>query len=179
VHAGDLELERPEGLALGQQDRGAAELVEGEIAGREVRLGGEAVGDDAALDLGDDALQVGVVEAQDDRAIERDLVGKVDERLLEVVDAPVLVEVLPCDPATATPYFILMSSASISARGMTGMRPVRALRTSTLSSRTAEEMTTTSASLRFSARWPMATSAPRRTSRRVASFSWMSEPETL
>ncbi len=90
-----------------------------------------------------------------------------------------VVVVLPCEPATATPYFIRMSSASISARGMTGMRPARALRTSTLSSRTAEEVTTTSALLRFSARWPMATWAPRRTSRRVASFSWMSEPETL
>jgi len=90
-----------------------------------------------------------------------------------------VVVVLPCDPATAMPYFMRISSASISARGMTGMRLVLAFSTSTLSSRTAEEMTTTSASLRFSARWPMATTAPRRASRRVASFSWMSEPETL
>ena len=90
-----------------------------------------------------------------------------------------VVVVLPCEPATAMPYFIRISSASISARGMTGMRLSRAFSTSTLSSRTADEMTTTSAFLRFSARWPMAISAPRRSSRRVASFSWRSEPETL
>ncbi len=90
-----------------------------------------------------------------------------------------VVVVLPCEPATATPYFMRMSSASISARGMTGMRLSRAFITSTLSSRTADEMTTTSALLRFSARWPMAISAPRRSRRRVASFSARSEPETL
>ncbi len=90
-----------------------------------------------------------------------------------------VVVVLPCEPATATPYFMRMSSASISARGMTGMWPARALATSTLASRTAEEMTTTSAFWRFSARWPMAITAPSLASRRVASFSWRSDPETL
>ncbi len=85
---------------------------------------------------------------------------------------------MPWEPATAMPYFIRMSSASISARGMTGILAARAFRTSMLSSWTAEEMTTTSASLRFSSLWPMAIRAPRPARRWVASFSWMSEPET-
>ncbi len=89
-----------------------------------------------------------------------------------------VVVVLPWEPATAMPYFMRMSSASISARGMTGMSRALARWTSTLSARTAEEMTTTSAALTFSALWPMEMSAPRRASLCVASFSWRSEPET-
>ncbi len=41
-----------------------------------------------------------------------------------------VVVVLPCVPATAMPYFMRISSASISARGMTGMRSARARTTS-------------------------------------------------
>ena len=37
-----------------------------------------------------------------------------------------VVVVLPCEPATAMPYFMRISSASISARGMTGMPRARA-----------------------------------------------------
>ena len=56
-----------------------------------------------------------------------------------------VVDVLPWEPATATPYFIRISSASISARGITGIRRRRASTTSGLSSPTADEITTTSA----------------------------------
>ncbi len=37
-----------------------------------------------------------------------------------------VVVVLPCEPAIATPYFTRISSASISARGMTGVPSSRA-----------------------------------------------------
>src|SRR5665647_1649840 len=97
VNPRHLELQRPQILPPGVKDRRAAELVEGEIAGGQVGLGREAIGDDPPLDLRDDALEIGIVEAEDDRAIERDLVGEVDEGRLEVVDALVLVEVLLVD----------------------------------------------------------------------------------
>ena len=59
-----------------------------------------------------------------------------------------VVVVLPCEPATAMPYFMRISSASISARGITGMPRSRAETTSGLSGCTALEITTTSVSSR-------------------------------
>ena len=57
-----------------------------------------------------------------------------------------VVEVLPWLPATAMPYFFSrISSASISARWMTGMCCSRAATTSGLSAAMAVEVTTTSA----------------------------------
>ena len=50
--------------------------------------------------------------------------------------------------------FIFNSSASISARGMTGMFLSRAATTSGLSGRTAVEVTTTSAGPMLAAAWP-------------------------
>ena len=54
-----------------------------------------------------------------------------------------VVVVLPCVPATAMLYFRRASSASISARRMTGILRRSASRISGLSSRTAEDVTTT------------------------------------
>jgi len=62
-----------------------------------------------------------------------------------------VVVVLPWEPAMATPYLSRMSSASISARGMTGTLRARASSTSGLSRLTAEEVTTTSASRTWAA----------------------------
>ena len=56
-----------------------------------------------------------------------------------------VVVVLPCVPAMAMPWRRRMSSASISARGTTGMRRARAAPTSGLSGLTAVETTTASA----------------------------------
>ena len=56
-----------------------------------------------------------------------------------------VVVVLPWVPAIAMPCFKRISSASISARGTTGMRFARAAATSGLSGRTAVDVTTTSA----------------------------------
>ena len=61
----------------------------------------------------------------------------------------VVVVVLPCVPAIATPCLRRISSASISARGTTGMRCSRAAITSGLSERTAVDVTTASAPVMF------------------------------
>ena len=83
-----------------------------------------------------------------------------------------VVVVFPWLPATATPYFMRMSSASISARGITGICRSLAAITSGLENFTAVEITTTErASARLAASWPIWTSAPNDRSRRVASFS--------
>ena len=89
-----------------------------------------------------------------------------------------VVVVLPWLPAIATPYLRRISSASISARGITGIPRRRASTTSGLSLRTAVEVTTTWASLAFSAAWPSAMRAPRATSRSVTDERLRSEPLT-
>jgi len=65
-----------------------------------------------------------------------------------------VVVVLPWVPATAIPCFRRMSSASIRARGTTGMRLDCAVTTSTLSAFTAEDTTTASAKAMLSACGP-------------------------
>ncbi len=65
-----------------------------------------------------------------------------------------VVVVLPWVPATAMPWRKRISSASMMARGTTGIVRLRASITSGLLSLTAEEMTTTSAFSRFSRAWP-------------------------
>ncbi len=90
-----------------------------------------------------------------------------------------VVVVLPWLPAMATPYLRRISSASISARGMTGVLRALATTTSGLSRFTAEEMTTTSQAPTFSARCgPVTTLAPRPSRRRVVSESFRSLPLT-
>ena len=88
-----------------------------------------------------------------------------------------VVVVLPCVPATAMPYLRRINSASISARGMTGIIRSRARTTSGLANFTAEEMTTTSVSgSTCSGRWPYTTCAPLRARRSVVSDSATSDP---
>ncbi len=89
-----------------------------------------------------------------------------------------VVVVLPCEPATAMPYLRRMSSASISARRMTGIFWARAKRTSGLSALTAEEMTTTSTPSMLAASWPSMMRAPSDSSRRVTSLARRSLPDT-
>ncbi len=84
--------------------------------------------------------------------------------------------VLPWVPAIAMPCLSFISSASISARGTTGMRRARAAVTSGLSPRTAVEVTMQSAVATLAASWPRTTVAPSSTSRRVAALSAVSEP---
>ena len=104
-------------------------------------------------------------------------VGSSPARCSTVATGEVVV-VLPCEPAIAMPYFRRISSASISARGITGIWRARAATTSGLSDCTADETTTTSASPRFSAACPTCTRAPSSVRRRVVSDSVRSEPVT-
>jgi len=65
-----------------------------------------------------------------------------------------VVVVLPCVPATAMPCLKRMSSASMTARGITGTLRARAAMISGLASLMALDTTTTSASLKYSEAWP-------------------------
>ena len=60
------------------------------------------------------------------------MVGSSPPRAITVAISDVVV-VLPCDPPTAMPYFIRISSASISAREMTGIPAAAAAAISGLS----------------------------------------------
>ena len=98
---------------------------------------------------------------------------------LRIVATMEVVVVLPWLPAIATPYFRRINSASISALGMTGICRRLASRISTLSERTADETTTTSAFSTFSAAWPMKVLPPSFSNLSVRGPSFRSEPETL
>ena len=89
-----------------------------------------------------------------------------------------VVVVLPWVPAMATPYFMRISSPSISARGMTGIFCSSAARISGLSSRMAVLRTTTSAPAMCagSCLREMRPPSPRR--REVAALSFASLPVT-
>ena len=90
-----------------------------------------------------------------------------------------VVVVLPCVPAIAMPCLKRMSSASIIARGTTGMCASRARTTSGLSAFTAVEVTTASADSTFCAAWPMTILIPIWRRRRTAGFSERSDPDTV
>ena len=90
-----------------------------------------------------------------------------------------VVVVLPWVPATATDHLRRISSPSISARRTTGMRRARAALTSGLSGLIAEDTTTTSASPRFSSRWPIVMGMPMARRRRTLALSAKSLPCTL
>ena len=87
--------------------------------------------------------------------------------------------VLPWVPATAIPRLKRISSASISARGTTGMRCARASISSGLSGLIALETTTQSAWSTLAAAWPWWMATPSEASRRVTALSALSEPLTL
>ncbi len=89
-----------------------------------------------------------------------------------------VVVVLPWAPAMAMPCLKRISSASMSARGTTGILCVRAATTSGLSDCTAVEVTTASAPSMFAAAWPTWVAMPRPASRRSVALSDRSEPET-
>ena len=89
-----------------------------------------------------------------------------------------VVVVLPWVPAIAMPCFRRISSASISARGTTGMRLARAAATSGLSPFTAVDTTTASAPSMLPLSCLTMIFAPRLARRRVAAFSARSEPLT-
>ena len=77
----------------------------------------------------------------------------------------------------AMPRLRRISSASIKARGTTGMRLSRASITSGLSALTAVEVTTASTLAKLLAAWPTKVRMPRLASRRRVALSARSEPE--
>jgi len=87
-----------------------------------------------------------------------------------------VVVVLPCAPATAMLKRKRISSASISARGITGIWRRIASSTSGFVAFTADEITTTSASPTALASWPRVTPIPRSASRSVIGEPFSSEP---
>ena len=89
-----------------------------------------------------------------------------------------VVVVLPWAPATAMPNWKRISSHSIAARGITGMRAARAAASSGLSAGTAEDATVTSLPAAAAARWPRPMRAPSSRSRRVCALSCRSLPVT-
>src|SRR5574343_923904 len=90
-----------------------------------------------------------------------------------------VVVVLPCVPAMAMPLFRRISSASIWARGTTGILRSRAATTSGLSALTAVDTTSASAPAMFSAAWPIMTLTPSPSRRRVVALAAISEPVTV
>ena len=89
-----------------------------------------------------------------------------------------VVVVLPWVPAIAMPLRMRISSASITARGTTGISRAWAATTSGLSALTAVEVTMASAPSMKAASCPLQTFAPSAARRRVAAFSPRSLPET-
>ena len=100
---------------------------------------------------------------------------EVPDRICATIE---VVLVLPWEPAMAMPYLIRISSASISARGITGICRRRDSATSGLSGWIADEVTTTSQSPTFSGRWPRVTWPPSFTRRCTVVPASRSEPVT-
>ncbi len=88
-----------------------------------------------------------------------------------------VVVVLPCVPETQTAFlYSRMMTPHACARSKTGMPAARAAAISGLSLWTAAVRMMQSAPAMFSARWPMATGMPLRTSSSVETDEFMSEP---
>ncbi len=68
-----------------------------DVLGAQRRLTAGAVGADRAVNAAQDGPHVLVVQAQDGRAEERDRVGELDERVLDVLEVAVDVEVVGLD----------------------------------------------------------------------------------
>src|SRR6516165_7403128 len=126
------------------------------VADEEIGAITRAVSDNATAYGRQHAAQIFVVIAGNHHAVERNVVEEIDEGSLDVGHIAVAIHML----ATAMPYFRRISSASISARGITGMWLAWAAATSGLSRAIAELMTTTSAPAIFSARCPSLVTAP-------------------
>ena len=90
-----------------------------------------------------------------------------------------VVVVLPCVPAMAMPLRKRISSASMSARGITGTRTARAASTSGLSGLMAVEATSTSAPWIWVAACPSKVRMPSALSRCVVALLAKSEPVTV
>jgi hypothetical protein len=75
----------------------AGKSVEGQFGGFHVGLGGGSIGDDAAPDVGQNALHVGVVQADDRGAVKRHLVDEFDEGGADGFDGRIVIDVFAID----------------------------------------------------------------------------------
>src|ERR1700675_3596367 len=89
--------EAAERFALKSQLEFADQAFEFYIADHQIGLAGRAVGDDGALDVRHDGLHVDFVETEYGRAVKWHAIHKLDERVLNVFERSVLIEVLAID----------------------------------------------------------------------------------
>src|SRR5258708_31533874 len=93
VHARRVrKLEQAEIFALISQPELAAQTLQLHVADHQISLARSSVGNDGALHVGNDGLQVGLSDAQDRRAVKRHAIHKLDEGVLNVSERGVLVE---------------------------------------------------------------------------------------
>src|SRR5580692_82065 len=91
------EAEQAEVLASERQAELAIEAFQLYVADDQVRLARSAIRDDGALHVWKNSLHVWFVETQNRGAVEGDAVHKLNERVLNVRERAVLVEVLAVD----------------------------------------------------------------------------------
>ena len=98
VNAGRMkEVEEAEVFAFVGEAEFAAEALVLDIADDQVGLGGDAISNDGAFDVGDDGLDVGLVDAQDGGAVERYAIDELREGVLDVFEGVILIEMLAVD----------------------------------------------------------------------------------
>ena len=91
------QLEQAEVVASIGEAELAAQAFQFHVADHQVGLRGDAVGDDRALDVGNDGLDVGLVQAKDGGAVERNAIHEFGEAVLDIFQGGVLIEMLAVD----------------------------------------------------------------------------------
>jgi len=89
-------------------------------------LGGDAISNDGAFDVGDDGLDVGLVNAQDGGAVERYAIDELREGVLDVFEGVILIEMLASMVVTtATTGASSRKVRSLSSASTTKYSPLR------------------------------------------------------
>src|SRR5882757_2830629 len=91
------ELENAEIIAFVGQAKFAPQSFELDLADDQISLAGCAVSDDGALHIGNDCLHVGLVEAENRRAIKGHAIDELHEGVLYVFERGILIEMFPVD----------------------------------------------------------------------------------
>src|SRR6267154_6067158 len=91
------ELENAEIVALVGQAKFAAQSFKLDVADDEIGLAGGAVGNDGALYIGNDGLHIGLIDAENRRAVEGHAVDELHEGVLYVFERGILIEMFTVD----------------------------------------------------------------------------------
>src|SRR5258708_29423146 len=91
------ELENAEVIAFVGQAKFAPKPFQLDLADDQISLAGGAVSDDGALHIGNDGLHVGLVEAENRRAIEGHAIDELYEGVLNIFERGILIEMFPVD----------------------------------------------------------------------------------